>query len=377
MIESDQTLLLSAVLVILTATAMAAEKTRWGQTVSAPLIILVGAMLLANAGLIPHSAPAYSATSALLVPMAIPMLLMRADLQRVLRETGPMLLAFTLAVALTVIGCFVAAALIDMGDSEAAIASALTASYIGGSLNFVATSEVVGLEDSMYVAALSADTLGAVVFLTLLMMLPSVPLARKWMPSRFMDAAGNSLGDTSSEADAVGEPFSILKAVNGIALALGICALSRVIVDWLGYGNLFILMITVITLMVANFAKPLLRHVAHEFELGTFMMFVFFAAIGAGADLAEVVGAALPATLFIMILVTVHLALLLPLGRLFKLDLAEAMVASNACILGPPTAVALAASRGWRELITPGMLVGILGYSIGTFIGVAIYNTLA
>jgi len=55
-----------------------------------------------------------------------------------------------------------------------------------------------------------------------------------------------------------------------------------------------------------------------------------------------------------------------------KLDLAEVMVASNACILGPATAAALAASKGWRPLITPGMLVGLLGYAFGTFIGVAL-----
>ena len=34
-------------------------------------------------------------------------------------------------------------------------------------------------------------------------------------------------------------------------------------------------------------------------------------------------------------------------------------------------AAALAASKGWRPLITPGMLVGLLGYAFGTFIGVA------
>ena len=60
-------------------------------------------------------------------------------------------------------------------------------------------------------------------------------------------------------------------------------------------------------------------------------MYIFFAVIGAGADLGEVLGAALPATLFIITMVLVHLALLLVVGKLLKLDLAEVMVASNAC----------------------------------------------
>jgi len=69
--------------------------------------------------------------------------------------------------------------------------------------------------------------------------------------------------------------------------------------------------------------------------------------------------------------VVVHLCLLLTIGSLLKLDLAEVMIASNACILGPPTAAALAASKGWQPLIAPGILVGLFGYAIATFIGVA------
>jgi uncharacterized membrane protein len=209
------------------------------------------------------------------------------------------------------------------------------------------------------------------------MLLPTSALVRRLLPSKFMDADGNSIGNETDLAPAVREPFDLLKIVNGIALSMAICVLASLLVSWFDRPHMLILTITVLTLLVANLAKPLLKHIAFEFEIGMFFMFVFFAAIGAGANLTEVVGAALPATLFIITLVLVHLALLIPVGRLLKLDLAELMVASNACILGPPTAAALAASKGWRALVTPGVLVGILGYSIGTFIGVAIFQALA
>ena len=64
-------------------------------------------------------------------------------------------------------------------------------------------------------------------------------------------------------------------------------------------------------------------------------------------------------------------------GKILKLDLAELMIAANACILGPATAAAMAASQGWKDLVTPGMLTGILGYSVATFIGVVITQVLA
>lgn len=75
-------------------------------------------------------------------------------------------------------------------------------------------------------------------------------------------------------------------------------------------------------------------------------------------------------------MVLVHLCVVVVLGKFMKLDLAEVMIASNACILGPAPAAALAASKGWRPLITPGILVGLLGYAIATFIGVALTEVL-
>jgi uncharacterized membrane protein len=101
-------------------------------------------------------------------------------------------------------------------------------------------------------------------------------------------------------------------------------------------------------------------------------MYVFFVVIGAGANIADVLGTALPILMFIVVMVVVHLCLLVMIGKLMKLDLAEIMIASNACILGPATAAALAASRGWQPLIAPGILVGMFGYAIATFIGVAL-----
>lgn len=64
-------------------------------------------------------------------------------------------------------------------------------------------------------------------------------------------------------------------------------------------------------------------------------------------------------------------------AKILRMDLAEVVVASLACIGGPVAPAAISASRGWRTLVTPGLMVGILGYAIANFIGVALARLLA
>ena len=61
-------------------------------------------------------------------------------------------------------------------------------------------------------------------------------------------------------------------------------------------------------------------------------------------------------------------------GFKFKLD--ELLLASNACIGGPTTAVAMAIAKGWNSLIIPTMLSGIWGYILGNYAGILVGNVL-
>ena len=126
----------------------------------------------------------------------------------------------------------------------------------------------------------------------------------------------------------------------------------------------------------------MLQHIREKFT-GTFaivllamigLSFVFFAAIAAGADVRAMLGVAPLLIALVTILLSVHLAVLLLVGSVARLSLRELIIASNAAVLGATTAPALAATRGWRDLVTPGVLVGVLGYALGTFIGAALFR---
>jgi uncharacterized membrane protein len=147
--------------------------------------------------------------------------------------------------------------------------------------------------------------------------------------------------------------------------------------QWFDISNYYILLITVITLVVANLAPKLMDILEGEFELGMLFMYVFFAMVGAGTDATQFLGPAFILFIYGMTIILVHLAIVLLAARFLKIDLAEAVVASGAALVGPTVTAAIAISKGWRTLVTPAIMCGIFGYAIATFIGVAVTGLLS
>lgn len=70
---------------------------------------------------------------------------------------------------------------------------------------------------------------------------------------------------------------------------------------------------------------------------------------------------------FVMIILIFNLGLSLILGKLFNFKIEEILLASNATAGGPTTAKQpLAISKGWQGLVGPILIIGTLGYVIGT-----------
>lgn len=70
------------------------EKTKIGSMMSGALTSTLLGLAASNLGLIPFETPSYSFFMEFLLPHTIPLLLFRADLRRIIRSTGSLLLAF-------------------------------------------------------------------------------------------------------------------------------------------------------------------------------------------------------------------------------------------------------------------------------------------
>ena len=311
-----------------------------------------------------------------IVPLAIPLLLFKADLRRIVREAGPTLLAFACGGVGTLIGTLVAFALVPLPDEGWKLAGIFAATYIGGSLNYAGAAEALDLRSGdLLTAGVAADNLVMTLYFLVLFTLPSVAMLRRLYPERHA-TAGTELPVSTPATDSSG-PITMQSMMTSLAAAAVCCSLGYGLAAAVGWNGGGILMLTALAVVAATSFPARLGRLAGTQELGTVMMQLFFATIGASANIAVVLRSGPALFAFAAVILTVHLLFLLAAGMVLRLDLAEIVIASNANAGGPTTAAAMATSRGWTGLVVPAILCGTLGYATATFFGVAVGTWLA
>lgn len=138
---------------------------RHGIRLSGAVISILVTFSFSNLRVIPTLAPAYDAVWAYLVPLAIPFLLLRANLRRILKEAGPTLLAFIAGSVGTLLGTLLAVRVLPLGPHGYQLAGIFCATYIGGSMNYVGTAEALGLrKGDLLSAGIAADNLMMMIY---------------------------------------------------------------------------------------------------------------------------------------------------------------------------------------------------------------------
>lgn len=371
------------------------QKYDWASKVSGMIIALLGALIFSNLKIIPTESVVYDNVWSYVVPLAITLLLYQCNVKKIFKESGSILILFLISAIGTMIGAAIGyVALNKHIPSLAHLAGAMTGTYIGGSVNLAGIASSLNVPSELLSAAVVSDNLLMALYFFVLIAIPSISLFRNKFSHPHIDEVENmdiKEGETAASsywessqislkdiALSIGSAFIIVAISNNIASFLSMAipstnTLLRIINTLL--SNQY-LIITTITMACATIKPDFFGNLGGAQEIGTFLIYIFFVVIGIPASISSILFNSPLLLLFCLIIVVSNMIVTFGAARVFKFNLEDAILASNACIGGPTTAAAMAVSKSWSKLIAPIMLIGTLGYVIGNYCGLLIGNLL-
>ena len=399
LVSPENTWVLMSVMLISVAVSVYLEQTyAWASRISGAVIALIFALVLVNTNIIPPHAELYDdIVWGYVVPIAIPLLLLQTNIVKSWRETGRLLIIFLIGAAGTICGALIGCVLLGSAiDGLPKVAAMMTGSYIGGGVNFTALADAFKVSGTLVSSTIVADNLNMAIYFLILLAIAGNAFFRRIYTHPLIDAVEKNgefdEGKTLAAQYWGRKDISLRDIAMCVTYAVVVVTVSKFIGATLGTvispdANWFTKMcntflgsqyvwITLISMIFATFFEKQASSMNGAQEIGTFFIYMFFFVIGVPASIMEILTNAPLLFVFCLIMVVVNMLFCLIGGKMLGFALEDILVASNANIGGPTTAAGMAISQGWNALVGPAMLVGTLGYVIGTYLGIIVGSLL-
>src|SRR5210317_2278227 len=323
--------------------------------------VFLSNLTVAGYNVLPTKSIIYTGLSQYALPVFIVLMLIKVNVPAVVKVMGKGVLVMLMGTVGVMVGGVVAYVIVHawLPDDSWKAFGTLAGSWIGGTANMLATKEMLGASEAQLGLAVVADNVIYIVWLPLLLMSRDyAEQFNKWarVPAErlaAMDAAAE-MHVEEDHAPTMPQYLYLAAVVVGVT-AIG-HALAAPIAGWIadvstGLAGIFsetttrILLVTTIALLLST--TPVSR-LPNSTALGTALVYIFVAGIGARAEIAGLAQA--PAFLLgAFIWIFIHGAFCLAGAWLFRVDVHSVAIASAANIgaatMGAAAAAPMLAAR--------------------------------
>ncbi|MGW8315113.1 MAG: DUF819 family protein [Bacteroidales bacterium] len=252
--------------------------------------------------------------------------------------------------------------------------------YTGGTPNLAAIARGLGVEEELYIMTHTAElVIGAIILLFLLTgAKPFFGLVLKpYRKQEGQDQPELEVADFESY-----EGFFKRSNLPGVLKAFGV----GLVIFGIGYGITFLFkgdakdtaaVLTVTTLGILASLVPGINRIRSSFQLGMYFIYVFCVIVASKADIialfsVENIHLLSNLLLYIAIVIVGSLLLHAILSWIFGINVDDFIITSTALSNSPPFVPVVAAALKNKDVVVPGMIIGVIGYAIGNYLGVAI-----
>ena len=344
-----------------------------------PVMLLYGlGIIIGNIGLMPEQMPAVQELlSNAMVPLAIPLMLfgctfnMKGARSQILALVTGMISVATAVV----IGYFIFGRDLPEG---AKIGGMLTGVYTGGTINLAALKTMLGVDDGTYILINSYDILVSFLYLSFLLAI-GIRLFRKFLPKSLGAFTAKDEAAIRNEMDKEDrKPVRSFFTRIGLAYTSKLLGLTLVIVGISAgvalllpssmFMTIFILMLT--TLGIAcSFIKKI-HNMKYSYDIGMYFIYIFCIVVASMADLSKLnLAAGMELLGYLLVAVFGSLLLQVIFAKIFRIDSDMMVIASVTFINSPPFVPMMAAAMKNKDVLIPGLTIGVIGYAAGNYLG--------
>ena len=342
------------------------------------LILYMIGLIIGNIGIMPGQLPMIQdIMSNATVPLAIPLMLFGCTFRKegTRSQILAMITGLVSVILAVIIGYLIFGIHINEGEK---VGGMLTGVYTGGTINLAALKTMLNVKDETYILINSYDILISFLYLTFLLTI-GIRLFRKILPHDSTTLSSKDMKEIQKEISKGEEnPYNGIFSRNGIRQAgtlLGItiliCAVSGGIALALPekvFMTVFILMLTTLGIG-ASFIKKV-HDMKYSYDIGMYFIYIFCIAVASMADLGELNFAG-GMNLLGYLLIAVFGSLLLQtiFAWIFRIDADMMVISSVTFINSPPFVPMMAAAMKNKNVLVPGLSIGIIGYAAGNYLG--------
>ncbi|OWY72318.1 hypothetical protein B7486_05195 [cyanobacterium TDX16] len=341
---------------------------------------------LSGFGVIPNESPMYEWVKQFILPASLVLLTLSLDVPAIIR-LGPKALIVMLAGTLGImLGGPIALAIWQhwLPDDAWRRMSYLAGSWIGGGANAVALQKTFGVSDAAISPIIVVDVAVANMWTGVLLYWAG----RSDRVDRWLKADASAIrileGEIQEFQDSVTRPASLRDLLYVVAIGFGFAYLGHAAGKWImgleffarlgDYLNAFAWKVIIATTagVTLSFTRMRTLEGAGASKIGSLMLYLLIACIGAGADFHRLTesGAFLGLGLTWIL---IHIGCVLLVGKLIRAPFFFIAVGSQANIGGAASAPIVAGA--FNPLLAPvGVLLAILGYVLGTYGGLVCVN---
>ena len=331
-------------------------------------------LILGNLGILPTGfGKIQEALVTLTIPHALPLLFFSFDARQWSRLAGVSLFSFLLETIAVLVAATVAFIAFNtaLGPETWKAVGMLIGCYTGGTLNLAAIGTALRVDANLFMATNVADMLVCPLYLLL-----AVTVLRRLLlfilpPFRSGGQEEAVEGWTFTDYRGFFARKRLLPLAGALGLALAVFAvgggLSLLIP---GEYSMVAAILAVTSLGIACSFIPAIRRIEGSFQLGNYLILVFSLTVSSMADLGKLLTTAPAALVLVGFMVFFSALVHALLAAVFRIDADTMIITSIAGIFSPPFVPMVAAALKNRAVIATGVITGIIGWAIGTYLGI-------